>query len=88
MRSRRVRRVAAERPYPRPPQRNADREAGRDCALSAELFTAKRITVQLPKVSRRACLSWCRAGRSWCLVHFGFGGAIMTIGVLALEERS
>jgi hypothetical protein len=45
--------VAAERPYPRPPQMNADREAGRDCVLSAELVTAKRITVQLLKVSQR-----------------------------------
>jgi hypothetical protein len=48
-----VRSVAAERPYPRPPQRNADREAGRDGVLSAELVTAKRITVTRLKVSRR-----------------------------------
>jgi hypothetical protein len=47
-----VRRVAAERPYPRQPQMNADREAGRDCVLSAELVTAELITVTLLKVSR------------------------------------
>jgi hypothetical protein len=48
-----VMRVAAERPYSRPPQRHADREAWRDCVLAAELVTAKLITVQLLKVSRR-----------------------------------
>jgi hypothetical protein len=55
--------VAAERPYPRQPQMNADREAGRDCVLSAELVTAKLITVQLLHVSRSEFLSWCQAGR-------------------------
>jgi hypothetical protein len=45
--------VTDERPYQRPPQMNADRDAGRDCVLSAELVTAKLITVTLLKVSRR-----------------------------------
>ena len=35
-------------------------------------------------VSRSELLSWCQAGRELCLVRFGFEGAIMTIGVLAL----
>jgi hypothetical protein len=55
--------TAAERPYPRQSQRNADREAGRDGVLSAALVTAKLITVQLLNVSRSECLSWCQAGR-------------------------
>jgi hypothetical protein len=43
--------VADERPYQRPPQMNADREAGRYWVLPAALVTATRITVTLLKVS-------------------------------------
>jgi hypothetical protein len=48
-----VRSVAAARPYPSPPPRNADWEAERDGVLSAALATATRITAQPLKVSRR-----------------------------------
>ena len=37
--------TVAERPYRRPPQGKADREAGRGCVLSVELVTTKLITV-------------------------------------------
>src|SRR5712691_3649788 len=63
---------------------NADREAGRDCVLSAEIVTATLLTVKLLNGSRSACVSWCQAGRYLCLVRCGVEGAIMTIGVLAL----
>src|SRR5712691_11789821 len=63
---------------------NADREAGRDCVLSAEIVTADLITGKLLNVSRSELWSWCQAGRYLCLVRCGFEGAIMTIGVLAL----
>jgi hypothetical protein len=45
--------VADEQPYPRPLQMNADRKAGRDGVLSAELVTAKLLTVPYLTVSRR-----------------------------------
>src|SRR5688572_17207856 len=76
--------TAAERPHPRPPQRHADRAAGRDRILAAALVTMKCITGPLRHVSRRASVSWCQAGRSLCLIRVDFEGAIMTIGVLAL----